>query len=268
MVAFAGNSLLCRLALAETNIDPASFTSVRIVSGAVTLALLVSVNSRRFTLEGNWFSAAALFVYAAAFSFAYVDLSAGAGALLLFGAVQTTMIAYGLFAGERLSWIQTLGVVMAVIGLLIMFLPGVTAPPLLAGLMMLGAGIAWGVYSLNGRATQNPTQATAGNFVLAIPMVLLLQATQWQNATWDVTGSLYALASGALASGAGYAVWYAVLPKLRATSAATIQLTVPAIAAIGGVIFLAEPITPQLVAASCAILGGVGIYIFSRSQET
>lgn len=268
MVAFAGNSLLCRLALAETNIDPASFTSVRIVSGAVTLALLVSVNSHRFTLEGNWFSAAALFVYAAAFSFAYVELSAGAGALLLFGAVQTTMIAYGLFAGERLSWIQTLGVVIAVIGLLIMFLPGVTAPPLLAGLMMLGAGIAWGVYSLNGRATQNPTQATAGNFVLAIPMVLLLQATQWQNATWDVTGSLYALASGALASGAGYAVWYAVLPKLRATSAATVQLTVPAIAAIGGVIFLAEPITSQLVVASCAILGGVGIYIFSRSQET
>jgi drug/metabolite transporter (DMT)-like permease len=264
MIAFAGNSLLCRLALTASDIDPASFTTIRLLSGAITLALLVLLQNRELALGGSWLSALSLLAYAAGFSFAYVSLSTATGALLLFGSVQATMITYGLWSGERPNPWQLSGIALALLGLLVLFLPGLEAPPLAGGLMMAIAGVAWGVYSLRGRGLGDATQATAGNFVRAAPLAIVLSLVMWPSASVDMPGVIYAVASGALASGVGYAIWYSVLPSLRATSAATIQLSVPAIAAIAGVMFLGEPIGLRLAISSAAILGGVGIYIYSQ----
>lgn len=257
MTAFAANSLLCRLALRTTGIDPAAFTAIRLLAGALTLVVLAMLQHRRPT--GTWRSALALFAYAAAFSFAYVRLPAGTGALLLFGAVQVTMHAYGLWSGERLSGMQVAGLVVAAGGLVGLLLPGLTAPPTASACLMLAAGVAWGVYSLRGKGGGDPTAATAGNFARSIPFALLLVLVAARPMGLDRAGAAYAIASGALASGLGYAVWYAVLPSLRATTAATVQLSVPVIAALGAVVVLAEPITLRLVAASIAVLGGVAL---------
>lgn len=266
MLAFAGNSLLCRLALTATNIDAASFTSIRILSGAIALAILLSLRSRKTALGGNWLSAVFLLAYAAGFSYAYVSLSTATGALLLFGAVQATMIGYGLIAGERPSVLQLLGILLALSGLLILFLPGLEKPPLAGGVLMVGAGISWAVYSLRGRGLGDATQATAGNFLRAVPLAAIVSIVMLRSASLDSAGVLYAVASGALASGVGYAIWYTVLPSLPATTAATVQLSVPAIAAVGGVIFLGEPISLRLALASCAILGGVCLYMLSKGR--
>jgi drug/metabolite transporter (DMT)-like permease len=267
MIAFAGNSLLCRVALTTTSIDAASFTTIRIVSGAITLYILILLHRRIGSLGGNWLSAIALFGYAAGFSFAYFDLSAATGALLLFGAVQCTMIGYGLFKGERLNLMETTGVLIAIVGLIGLLLPGLTAPPIISAMMMLAAGVSWGIYSLRGRGVNDATHETAGNFVRAIPFALLASIVFLPSMQIDLPGTGYAVASGALASGLGYAIWYAVLPSMKATSAATVQLTVPALAAVGGVIFLSESVTLRLWLASAAILGGVAIYIFSKSSR-
>lgn len=266
MIAFAANSLLCRVALSATDIDAASFTSIRIASGAITLFILVLLTRGTRSVGGNWPSALALFGYAAGFSFAYIDLSAATGALLLFGAVQCTMIGYGLFQGERMGPLQTVGVLVAVAGLVGLLLPGLSAPPLFSAVLMLGAGLAWGIYSLRGRGAGDATVATAGNFVRAVPFALLASLLSFQHAAFDAFGVGLAVASGALASGLGYAIWYAVLPALKATSAATVQLTVPALAAVGGVLFLSEPISLRLGVASAAILGGVALYILSKGH--
>lgn len=267
MIAFAGNSLLCRVALTTTNIDAASFTTIRIVSGAITLFILILLGRRTRSVSGNWLSAMALFGYAAGFSFAYLELSAATGALLLFGAVQCTMIGYGLMKGERMNLIETMGVFIAVAGLVGLLLPGLSTPPILSAMMMLGAGVSWGIYSLRGRGVSDATRETAGNFVRAIPFALFASIVSLPNMQIDLSGAVYAVLSGAVASGLGYAIWYAVLPLMRATSAATVQLTVPALAAIGGIAFLNESITLKLGLASAAILGGVGIYILSKGRE-
>ena len=261
LLAFAGNSLLCRAALAHTGIDAASFTLVRLLSGAVVLALLAWWRRGGASGRGNWLSALALFVYAAAFSFAYVKLSAAAGALLLFGAVQATMIAHGLWSGERLRPLQVGGLVLACGGLIGLVLPGLSAPPLVAALLMMTAGIAWGVYSLRGRGAGDPLQVTAGNFLRAVPMAAVLSVLLFGQASPDPSGLGYAVLSGALASGVGYAIWYTALPFLKSTTAATVQLAVPVIAAMGGVFLLGEPLTPRLLAASAAILGGVAMVV-------
>ncbi len=268
MIAFAGNSLLCRAALAETHIDAASFTSIRLLSGALTLLILVWIRTRSPSVAGNWRSALALFVYAAGFSFAYIQLTAATGALLLFGAVQCTMIGYGLCKGERMNWIQILGVLVAVGGLIGLLLPGLSAPPLLGASLMLMAGTGWGVYSLRGRGTLDATRDTAGNFLRALPFALALSALLLSHANVDPHGAAFAFASGALASGLGYAIWYAVLPALKATSAATVQLSVPAIAAIGGALLIGEPITLRVTVSSVAILGGVAMFIFNKRRAT
>ena len=280
MVAFAGNSLLCRAALRHTTIDAASFTSLRLVSGALMLALLVGWRSRSAPaaaapgrLAGDWLSAAALFAYAASFSFAYVQLSAATGALLLFGAVQATMIGWGLSRGERLRPLQWLGLTTAVTGLVVLLLPGLTAPPWASAALMALSGLAWGVYSLRGRASAaagatgpraDATAVTSGNFLRAAPMALLLSALLWPLARWDAAGALLSLASGALASGLGYAVWYTALRGLNATCAAIVQLSVPAIAAGGAVLLLGEPLTARLALTSVAVLGGVARVIVGR----
>lgn len=268
MLAFAGNSLLCRLALERTAIDAASFTTVRLAAGAMVLWL--AVRSRRDLPggSGNWVSAAALFAYAAGFSFAYLSLPAATGALLLFGAVQATMIGYGVAAGERLSAVQALGLLLACAGLVGLLLPGARAPSVHGAVLMLGAGVAWGIYSLRGRGAGDPIRVTAGNFLRAVPMAVLFSVVWRADASFDGAGIAYAVASGALASGIGYVIWYMTLPALKASSAATVQLSVPVLAAAGGVLFLGEPIGLRLVLASVAVLGGIALVIRARPPRS
>ena len=261
MVAFAGNSLLCRAALKATSIDAASFTSIRLVSGAVVLWLLLRLRSRKDVGEGNWVSACALFVYAAGFSFAYISLPTATGALILFGAVQATMIGYGIWSGERLRRLQVIGLLLALAGLVGLLLPGLAAPPLGGSMLMLGAGVAWGIYSLRGKGSGDPTRVTAGNFLRAVPITVFMSAFLWSDVSLDVAGVWYAVASGAAASGLGYALWYQVLPALRSTSAASLQLTVPVIAGVGGILLLGEALSLRLVLASVTIPGGVALVI-------
>ena len=266
MLAFAGNSLLCRMALEQTEIDPASFTAIRLISGAVMLGLVVVLRGGAKVGAGNWVSAIALFAYAAGFSFAYVSLSTATGALVLFGAVQITMIGHGLWAGERLRGPQMAGALLAFAGLVGLLLPGLSAPPLHGAVLMLGAGLAWGVYSLRGKRAGNPTQVNAGNFLRTVPIVLVLALLMFKDLSLDGAGVGYAIASGALASGIGYAIWYAALPALKATTAAVVQLGVPVITAMGGIVFLAEPVTLRLALASAAVLGGIAVVLLQRDQ--
>ena len=279
MLAFAGNSLLCRLALRNTPIDPATFTTVRLLSGAAMLWLVVRWRHRGtpesappaapLASAGNWGSALALFAYAAGFSFAYVSMTAATGALLLFGSVQATMVGHGLWRGERLRPPQWAGFALAVAGLAVLMLPGLATPSLAASLSMAGAGVAWGVYSLRGKrvppgGASDPTQVTAGNFLRAVPMALGLSLLLAARLAPDPKGVVYAVLSGALASGLGYAIGYRVLPALKATQAATVQLSVPVIAAVGGIVFLGEALTPTLVLASAAMLGGIALVILEK----
>jgi drug/metabolite transporter (DMT)-like permease len=266
MIAFAGNSLLCRAALKHTTIDAASFTTIRLISGAMMLWLVVRISRGTRTGTGNWPSALALFAYAAGFSFAYVSLPAATGALLLFGAVQATMIGHGIWAGERLLKLQLAGLVLALVGLAGLLLPGLSAPPVIGSLLMLGAGVAWGVYSLRGRGAGDPIRVTAGNFLRAVPVAAVLSVLMVDRASLDSAGILYAVASGALASGIGYAIWYTALPALQAAKAATVQLSVPVIAAVGGTVFLGEPLTLRLVLSSVAILGGIALVILEKQH--
>ena len=264
MTAFAGNSLLCRLALRQTRIDAASFTLIRIISGAVALWLIVRIRGRSIAKAGSWVSAFALFAYAAGFSFAYLSLPAGTGALLLFGAVQATMIFWALHNGERLSVRQRIGLALALAGLVALVFPGLSAPPLGGSILMFGAGIAWGVYSLRGKKAGDPALATAGNFARAVPMAVVLSLAFFPWTNLDRAGIGYAIASGAIASGVGYAIWYTALPNLRAASAASVQLIVPVLAAAGGILFLQEPITLRFLVASVAVLGGIALVVIER----
>jgi drug/metabolite transporter (DMT)-like permease len=266
MLAFASNSLLCRIALKYTGIDALSFTTIRLTSGTLMLWLIIKIRHTRQTGGGNWLSAFALFVYTAGFSFAYTSLTAATGALLLFGTVQVTMIGYGIRSGERLLRQQFMGLMLAFGGLVGLLVPGLSAPPLYGSILMLGAGAAWGVYSLRGRGAGDPTKVTAGNFMRAALIALLMSVLMLNRTSIDNTGSWYAVASGALASGIGYSVWYTALPGLRATDAATVQLSVPVIAALGGIVFLGEPISLRLVITSIAILGGIMLVILRNAN--
>lgn len=275
MTAFAGNSLLCRMALKHTNIDAASFTTIRLISASLVLCLLAGVRRSTWSGGGNWPSAVALFAYAAGFSFAYVSLSAATGALLLFGAVQATMIGNGVWRGERLLRLQIVGLALALCGLMALMLPGLSAPPLFSALLMLGAGAAWGVYSLRGKSGKgagDPITVTAGNFMRTVPLTLGLSLLMGNSLSLDTAGGShgalygvgYAVLSGGLASGIGYAIWYKALPMLKAVSAASVQLSVPVIAAVGGIVFIGEPVSPRVVLASIAILAGIALVIVEK----
>jgi len=259
LLAFAANSILCRMALRDTSIDPASFTSVRIVAGAITLWILVRLGNRRASIAGTWISSFALLAYAIAFSFAYVAVTAGTGALLLFGAVQLIMISAGLAGGERIDFRMALGWMLAVAGLVILVFPGVSAAPPTQSALMLCAGASWGVYSLRGRRSSDPLRDTAGNFARAVPGALLISAIMWRHSSLDRTGVALAALSGSLASGVGYAAWYTALPRLRAIAAANLQLSVPLLTSLAGVVLFAEPITLRLVSASGLLLGGIAL---------
>ena len=263
MVAFAANSVLARLALRTTAVDAATFSAVRLAAGAVVLWV---VARGRGGVGGSWPSALALFAYAAAFSFAYLALSAGTGALVLFGAVQVTMTAWGLGHGERLSAAQGAGLAAAFGGLVYLLAPGVEAPPLRPALLMAAAGVAWGAYSLRGRGAERPAPESAGNFARASALGAVLLATAGAGGAvrLDPAGLAYAALSGGVTSGLGYVGWYAVLPALRATTAATVQLSVPVLAALGGLALVGEPVTFRLVVASAATLGGIAVVVRGR----
>ena len=264
MIAFAANSLLCRMALREAHIDAASFTLIRLASGAIMLWLIVRLRGGAVGRHGSWFSGFALFVYGAGFSFAYLTLPAAVGALLLFGAVQATMIGYGMWRGERLDVVQSAGLMLACVGLVGLMMPGLSAPPLGGAILMIAAGIAWGIYSLRGREKGDAIANTAGNFAQALPFVAALSLLMLPLVMVDANGCAYAIASGALASGLGYAIWYGALPLLSATSAAALQLSVPVLTALGGIIFLGEEISFRLVLACAAVLGGVALVTVVR----
>lgn len=267
MVFFAANSLLCRVALTRTMIDPASFTFVRIVSGALALWLIARFRGAALRHHGNWVSAGSLFLYCASFSLAYLALTAATGALILFGMVQITMIGHGLWSGERPSARQIVGLIVAFGGLCWLVLPGLSAPPLQGSLLMMVAGSAWGAYSIRGKGSADPTLATAGNFLRAAPFAVGFGLLAFPWLSLDAVGVLYGVTSGAVASGLGYAVWYTALGGLSSTQAATAQLTVPAIAAGGGALFLAEPITWHLIVSSVAILGGVVVVALDKQRR-
>lgn len=268
MLAFAANSLLCRLALGQRLIDAATFTTVRVISGAATLCLIVLLRRRpRDRSTADWRSALMLFTYMAFFSFAYLSLSAGTGALVLFGAVQLTMFIVALYEGEYFSPLSWAGLTAAILGLIYLVSPGLTAPDPMGAALMAIAGIAWGFYSLLGRGATDPLEATARNFIYSVPLVLIVSLLFLGDFKSSPNGLTLAVASGAIASGCGYVIWYAALAGLTGTRAATVQLTVPAIAAFGGVLLLSEQVTLRLFIASAATLGGVAIVVAQRAAN-
>ncbi|MFN4141717.1 DMT family transporter [Aestuariivirga sp.] len=270
MLAFAANSLLCRLALGLHLIDAASFTTIRAVSGALALAAISQTQtgfSLRNVIRGNPVTPMMLFAYMICFSFAYLSLSAGTGALILFGSVQLTMFIWALREGEGFSSVSWIGLGLAIVGLVYLVLPGVTAPDPFGAVLMGMAGVAWGVYSLKGRGL-DPLQATTRNFCLAAVLALLTNLIFWHGVHSTPNGVALAVMSGAIASGCGYVIWYGALRGLTASRAATVQLSVPAIAAIGGAVILSEAISVRLVVATVAILGGIGIVLAQRAVHS
>jgi drug/metabolite transporter (DMT)-like permease len=269
MIAFASNSLLNRLALGRDAIDATSYTTIRLTSGAVMLFVIANLQRKngQATLHGSWISAAFLFLYAITFSFAYLSLTTGTGALILFGSVQVTMIVIALRSGERPHILEWIGLFLALGGLVYLVFPGLAAPLPLGSVLMTTAGVAWGLYSIRGRGSQNPLGDTAGNFVYAVPMILLIRLITLSNVHVSANGVGLAVLSGALASGVGYVIWYAALRGLTTTRAAIVQLSVPVIAAWSGVAILSENVSTRLFVAGVLILGGIALAVLSRVKK-
>lgn len=271
MIAFASNSILARAALLEPAIDPASFTTVRLISGAVMLGLIMvvreGVSAKKLTAYGNWHSAFWLFAYAATLSFAYIGLDTGIGALILFALVQATMIGWSVFKGDRPIFLEWLGLIVAFGAFVWLVSPGLQAPDPISAFLMAISGIAWGAYSLRGRGATDPLKATAGNFILAVPMGIAVSVIYFSQMEASSFGILLGVASGAITSGIGYAIWYRVLPQLSAIQGSIVQLTVPVIAGLGGLIWSGEPFTTRFVLGSIFILGGVALAIVSKAKR-
>lgn len=269
LVCFAFNSILCRLALKTDEIDAPSFTTIRLVSGAVTLFVILSFFAKKDAPkgQGNWVSAFFLFAYAICFSFAYLGLTTATGALILFGSVQLTMIIFALVKSERPRILEWVGLIFAFGGLVYLVFPGLESPPILNSILMAFAGISWGFYTLRGRGNTNPLADTAGNFLRSVPFAILITLPFLAQIHLSTKGILLAVLSGAIASGIGYSVWYAALKFHTATRAAVLQLSVPAIAALGGVVFLTESVSMRLILASLLILGGIGLVILGKSEK-
>lgn len=266
MLAFAANSILARLALADGAIDPASYTLLRLVAGALMLGLLAWRPGRK--IGGNWWSGAALFAYASAFSFAYLALNTGTGAVILFACVQASMIGWGLYKGDRPAVLEWAGLIVAFGALVWLVSPGISAPDPLGALLMASAGVAWGIYSLRGRNAHDPLQTTCGNFIRAVPFALVLSVMAMAQVQASFFGIVLAILSGAVTSGLGYALWYRVLKDLKSTQAAIVQLSVPAIAAIGGVSLSGETLSLRFVISCVLILGGVALAILARQSRS
>lgn len=268
LVAFAFNSILCRMALGPGEADAAGFTAVRLVSGAILLAALIAASgkTRNAIKSGNWLSAFFLFAYAVAFSFAYLGLTTATGALILFGCVQLTMFGVSLYRGVRPGALEWIGLGVAFAGLVYLGLPGLSAPPLTSAMLMAAAGVAWGGYTLRGKGSEDPLADTTGNFVRSVPMALAVALIFLPNLQISLRGFILAVLSGAIASGVGYSVWYAALKHLPATRAAVLQLSVPVIAAIGGVVLLAESASVRLIIAAALILGGIALTLNAKAR--
>lgn len=266
LVCFAANSILCRLALASHSVDPATFTAVRLLSGATVLSLIVFASGKRPGQGGSWASGLMLFIYAIAFSLAYIKLGAGTGALLLFGSVQATMITASIVSKKHPSAGQWLGLVLAVAGLVWLVLPGLKAPPLDRALLMAVAGIAWGVYSVRGPGGNDPVASTAGNFLRAAPLAAIPILIMLSGLHASSRGLLWAVLSGAVTSGLGYVFWYTALPGLGSIRAAVVQLTVPVLAAAGGVLLLKEGLSFRLMVSAAIVLSGVALALASRKR--
>ena len=269
LVAFAANSVLCRLALGETTIDAASFTTIRLVSGALVLLVLARATGKTSAADdrGNWTSAFMLFLYAVTFSFAYISLNTGTGALILFGSVQATMIIFAVCKGERLRPWGWLGLFAGLTGLTYLVFPGLEAPSPAGAALMAVAGISWGIYSLRGRGSGSPVAVTTDNFLRSTPFVLLIGLIFFQNLHITFAGAFFAALSGGLTSAIGYVIWYAALRDHSATSAALVQLLVPVLAAMGGVVFLSEALTMRLLLSSAMIIGGVALALTQRKNS-
>jgi len=267
LLAFAGNSIICRMALKSDMIDPASFVIVRLGSASLLLVLLQAFSKSGKGIGGNWISALFLLLYAIPFTFSYINLSAATGALISFSAVQLTMIIIGLRNGEALNRLQFTGLIIAMSGLIVLLLPGATAPSLFDALLMAIAGIAWGFYSLRGRVSVNPLYDTAGNFIRAFPICLVVCIPLMKNIHISPEGLLLAAISGAVTSGLGYILWYQALKHIKATQAAVIQLSVPVITSLFGVLLLGEILDFRIVTASAVILIGIALVI-SRPKKT
>lgn len=270
LIAFAGNSVLCRLALKDSSIDAASFSTVRLVSGALALLLILHLTNRgtRSASCGSWTSATMLFLYAVCFSFAYISLDTGIGALILFGMVQATMVAGALWAGDRSSVAEWVGWLLAVSGFVYLVSPGITAPSPLGSVLMAIAGIGWGIYSLRGHNEPFALAGTTYNFVRSVPLVIVVSALSLEEMHLSPTGIVLAILSGAVTSGVGYAIWYTALRSISSMQAAMVQLSVPVLAAAGGVLFLAESVSLRLIVSSLLILGGIFLAIFGKAKLT
>lgn len=268
---FAGNSILCRMALGAGKIDPTSFTAVRLASGAAMLAIVVGVPRLRRAKggrsSGDWVSGFLLFAYAFAFSLAYVGMAAGAGALVLFGLVQATMVVGAMIQGHRPRAVQWFGLALALGGVMYLASPGLSAPPLGRALLMGLAGISWGLYSFRGRTVDDPFGATMVNFLWAVPFAVISLAFATRGVDVTAHGIVLAAVSGAITSGLGYCLWYAALPVLGAFRGAIVQLAVPVLAASGGILFLNESLSLRLVLASAATLGGVALAVLARPRN-
>lgn len=269
MLAFAANSILCRIALGNELIDAASFTSIRLASGAIALVIILYLKNASYfrSISANTFnvkSSLALYMYAICFSIAYIEISTGTGALILFGTVQLTMILFGIIKGEKSSLIVWTGIALACSGLVYLVLPGINAPSLFSAILMTISGLAWAAYSLRGKNSRDPVADTTWNFAGTLPFVAITSLAFISNADMTLNGIALAVASGAIASGAGYVIWYAALPTLTWTTAAIVQLSVPTIAAFGGVLFMSEPFTARLIVASIATLGGIAVVIYAK----
>jgi drug/metabolite transporter (DMT)-like permease len=267
LVCFAANSIFCRLAFASHSIDPASFTAIRVLSGAVMVSLIVLASGKNPTKAGNWISGGLLFVYAIAFSLAYIKLGAGTGALILFGAVQVTMIVGSMFAKKSPTPLQWIGLAAALGGLIYLLMPGLSAPPLDRALLMALAGSAWGIYSIRGPGGSDPVSATAGNFLRALPLAVIPFALLFKDAHFSDHGVLLAVASGAITSGLGYVFWYTALPHLGAIRAAIVQLTVPILAAAGGILLLGETLKMRLLISGAIVLAGVAVSVVGKKGK-
>ena len=269
LIAFAFNSILCRLALQTDEIDAAGFTLIRVVSGAITLAAIYSFfgKKEKGVKRGSWLSAFFLFAYATCFSFSYTNLTTGTGALILFGSVQATMIFAALLKGERPAILEWLGLIFALGGLIYLVFPGLSSPPPTSSALMIMAGISWGFYTLRGRESANALADTTGNFVRAVPLIFLVSLPFIPQIHSSNKGIALAVLSGAISSGIGYSIWYAALKFHSATRAAILQLSVPALAGIGGVIFLSEIVSMRLLSATILILGGIALAILARKYD-
>jgi drug/metabolite transporter (DMT)-like permease len=269
LIAFAANSVLCRLALGEKTIDAAGFTSVRLLSGALVLFCILKFSNKKngSSTKGSWSAAFMLFLYAVTFSFAYLTLNTGTGALILFGSVQITMILRSLFSGNRLLPIEWMGVIVAFSGIVYLVLPGVTAPSFTGFSLMASAGIAWGLYTLKGRGSANPLSDTTYNFLRSVPFMIVLGMFFFQNVHISREGVILAAISGGITSGIGYTLWYIALRGLSATQAAVVQLLVPVIAGFGGIVFISEPISLRLALSALLTLGGILMVILGRNAK-